>query len=128
MPIRIELEEESGLRVIRAEGALQDEALYQALAALWQAPDYDPTRDELVDASGVTRADVSTEGIRRLAALALAAHPGGPPARIAIVAPTDLLFGTARMYEAFVDAGERQVRAFRSVAEARAWLRGQPPG
>jgi hypothetical protein len=126
MSIRIELEEESGLRVIRAEGILEDEALYRALTAFWQAPDYDPGRDELVDASGVTRADLSTDCIRRLAALALAVHPDGPPSKIAIVAPTDLLFGTARMYEAFVDAGERQVRAFRSVGEARAWLRGRP--
>jgi hypothetical protein len=60
------------------------------------------------------------------------ANHGAPPSRVAIVAPTSLLFGLARMYQTCRElaGGTRDVRVFRSRAAAAAWLdtpRPTPP-
>ena len=42
--------------------------------------------------------------------------------RVAVLAPSDVAFGLARMYSILVDSLQREVRVFRRAAEARAWL------
>jgi hypothetical protein len=50
---------------------------------------------------------------------------------VAIVAPSDLAFGIARMWEAFAEVTRWNTHVFRSRAEADPWLRpwagGRPP-
>lgn len=41
----------------------------------------------------------------------------------AIVAPTDFLFGLSRMFEAFAEKWFRQIKVFRGIADAEAWLK-----
>ena len=42
--------------------------------------------------------------------------------KLAIIAPRDLLFGMARMYEILRDGSPVEVRVFRDRDEARSWL------
>jgi hypothetical protein len=42
--------------------------------------------------------------------------------KLAIVAPQDLTFGMARMYQLFTERDAHQVGVFRTVTEAEAWL------
>jgi 23S rRNA C2498 (ribose-2'-O)-methylase RlmM len=42
--------------------------------------------------------------------------------RVAIVAPEDVAYGLARMYEAYQAGSPSQTRVFRAEAEALAWL------
>lgn len=44
------------------------------------------------------------------------------PARVALVAPSDLAFGLSRMYQAYREDARREHRVFRSVDKARAWI------
>ncbi len=41
----------------------------------------------------------------------------------AIVAPTDVLFGMSRMFEAFASQWFHEIRVYRTLVEAEAWLR-----
>ena len=43
-----------------------------------------------------------------------------------MVAPGDLGFGLARMFEALSDPSEPEVRVFRDLSEARTWLGTDP--
>jgi hypothetical protein len=45
------------------------------------------------------------------------------PLAVAIVAPSDLAFGIARMWEAFAEVTRWNTHVFRSRAEADPWLR-----
>ena len=62
---------------------------------------------------------VTTAGVK-----ALAQHPLvlAPAARRAVVVPTDLGFGMARMYEMFAEPRGGAVRLFRDYAQARRWV------
>ena len=78
--------------------------------------------DELID---LTEADPSAITSDQIAAIAHAAReiePGTRAARVAIVAPGDVAFGLARMYEAQQDRLSNTIRVFRDLAEAEEWL------
>ncbi len=100
------------------EGVVTDDDLLRDTEALRSAPDYKPEYRQLIDARGVERADVSTQVIRDLAR----ASPGAADARRAFVAASDLVFGLARMFEIQRADAPEEVRVFRDMDEARAWL------
>lgn len=100
------------------EGVLTDEDLLQDQNAMRNAPEYKPEYRQLIDARGVERAEISTEVIRDLAR----ASPGAPEARRAFVVASDLAYGLARMFEIQRTDAPEEVRVFRDVNEARAWL------
>jgi hypothetical protein len=79
---------------------------------------------ELVDLSGVERVNVSQDGLRSVTEVELANPEKFQGFRSAIVAPTDLLYGMARMFENLsksLGAPSRN-KAFRDEEAARAWL------
>jgi hypothetical protein len=47
------------------------------------------------------------------------------PGRYAILVTSDVAFGIARMYGAFVEDGLLDLRVFRDADEAMAWLRAE---
>jgi hypothetical protein len=67
---------------------------------------------------------VTTNGVKAVARR----HLFGPGARRAIVAPDLAVFGLARMFESHRDAGgdEEQIRVFKSLEDAWAWLGMSP--
>lgn len=82
-------------------------------------PAFLPDLHTLTDLSEVTELDVES--------FALAAAASAPlfitGARRGIIAPTDLLFGMARMYASFAERSGQQIRVFRDRDEAEAWFR-----
>jgi hypothetical protein len=44
------------------------------------------------------------------------------PLSVAVVAPSDLAFGVARMYEAMTRVPKWEIQVFRTMTHARAWL------
>jgi hypothetical protein len=77
----------------------------------------------LFDLSDVTILGVAAESVRD-AARQVAQHvdPRLGEGKLAIVAPTDVLFGMARMYEILRDDSPIEVRVFRERDEAESWL------
>ncbi len=76
----------------------------------------------LVDLTGVTRLDVSTEEIKKISELNLKISQLTGPGRIAIAASSDLAFGMSRMYASMVSTRNWTLATFRTMDEARVWL------
>ena len=106
------------------EGTIGDGELLDAYAAVLGDPDFDPTLNDLVDARGVRRVDVTPAGVRRLADLVRQIDRLSLPTKVAVVADADLAYDMARMDEA-VRAGQNapaEHRVFRHMTDARQWL------
>jgi hypothetical protein len=87
--------------------------------ALLADPEFEKTADLLVDASrgrpSLSYAEMKTTATR-WAALA------GRVRRIAIAAPSEVIYGLARAFQYFAERAGLTCKVFRSLAEARAWL------
>jgi len=106
-----------GLVVTRLWGRLTDEDLIDHQQRLRTDPEFDPGFRQFADFSDVEETTIAPEVIRELART----NPWGAGARRAMLAPSDLLFGLARMFE-MLDEHLDEVRVFRNADEARAWL------
>ncbi len=122
-PIVFRYEDALRLRVAEFHGVVTDESMGGAYAALLSAPDYDPTADDLVDLRGVTHLGVSPDGLRAIMDLFSPIDELGIATRLAIVAPTDAVYGVSRMYEMLRGDGvPEEIRVFRDMTAAHAWL------
>ena len=90
-------------------------------------PGVQPDFSLLIDLRQADGRSVTREGVRALAAHPLVLSPTSPRA---VVVPTDLGFGMARMYELRAEPRGGTVRVFRDYDEAQHWLSngGSPPG
>lgn len=88
-------------------------------------PDYRPGLPELADLSRVTEDQLDFNHMRRVAREAnCEAHTFGVAKRIACYAPTDTMYGMARMFSTLCDLepGPAEAHAFQTLPEALAWL------
>lgn len=103
-------------------GKIADGELMEAGRRLAADPSVPPGRRELVDVTGFESHDVSAAAMREIAA-AFGSYDQTPErVRVAFVAPSDWAFGLARMYQAYRDDSPVQLRVFRDLKSARAWL------
>jgi len=97
--------------------------LRNALAEVYARPDYRPDSSSLWDLRKATTQHISGAEVQSIASM-VKKHWGttGAP-RSALVVSTDLDYGMARVYEILM-AGDiaPQVRVFRDLEEAKAWL------
>lgn len=104
-------------------GAVPDEQFMATYQRMYADPAFDGSFDILVD---LTQAESSPRGVgalKMIADLGRERHGGGERVpRIAIVASADLSFGLARMYEGLAVEVPANVRVFRELARAVAWL------
>jgi hypothetical protein len=122
MPISYKIDEDRGLVLTTATGTLTDADILSLKALLAADPRWRPGMRELSDVRGVERLDVTTAGVRQMAAWDAAADPAIGQYRLAIVASRDHVFGMARMYEMLTDQSVPGVSVFRDIDEAIRWL------
>ena len=109
--------------VTRATGLLVLDELSDRMKKLLAHPEFDPSYDHLFDMSGVTGADdIRTSELESFALVRIFSYSS----RRAIVAPDDLVYGFARMYEVFSRSTEDNFAIFRNEDEAMAWLEVKP--
>lgn len=118
MPADYRIDPKGRVVYSRGWGLLSDEDLIRYQERLNADPDFRPHYSQLVDLSGVEALELSSEGVR----MSAAAEIWSPEARRAFVAPMDAAYGMVRMHEAFTGGENPNVRIFRCIAEARAWL------
>jgi hypothetical protein len=125
MPIDIRVDLDRRVRYSVVSGVVTDADLLAAYERVVSDPEFDPTLNVLADTRGVERVDVSAKSVQLLAQRRarderlLTTKP-----RVAIVAASDVVFGLARMYEAYGDRqgdGDRYL-VCRTIEEARRWL------
>ena|ERR1700733_4351115 len=76
----------------------------------------------IADFVGATEIEVATEDVRQIAIAEARLATVIPHLLIAVVAPTDYVFGIARMWEVFAEQTGWARRVFRSRREAEAWV------
>ena len=79
----------------------------------------------LVDLNLVTGTSLTMDSIREFADIDKQLALLSPGALIAVIAPTDLLFGLSRMWEMMAAETQWNIHIFRSRTEAEDWLRGE---
>jgi hypothetical protein len=121
MPADYTIDTERQLVYSRAWGVVTDADLLEHQRRLALDPRFHRDLFQLWDLLGVTKYDaVTINGLKQSAKL----HLFGPRSRRAIISADLGSFGMARMFEAYRDiaGGEEQIRVFRRVEEAWAWL------
>jgi hypothetical protein len=82
-------------------------------------PEFDPRYSQLLDLTHVTKIELSTEDVRKLAERAVF----WPTASRAILVTNELGHGLARLFKMLrEDAGEKGIRIFRNLDDALEWI------
>jgi hypothetical protein len=122
MPIRMIIDRAAGLIRTTATGHVSGDDLVIYYSRLRAHPDFRSNLNEIFDLSDVTDAAVDAEDVRRLSGVTEEFTRHGVTVRVAIVAPRDLEFGLARMYEMLQSQSLNDVRVFRDRADAEGWI------
>ena len=124
MPAFYVILKEPALLVSRYTGCLTSGDVLDTLTRYLDDPRYDPAHSHLVDLRQATEFDIDFGRMMRLATRLEPFYTRrAPGARSAILAPQDVAFGVARMYQSLV--GERmqnEVGVFRQPEAAAAFL------
>ena len=122
MPISYRIDPERRLVVTTASGILTDDDIIELKRRLAADPEFKAGMRELSDVRAVTDLQVSSAGVRRMAAMD--ESPSSTPSgyKLAIVAGSDTTFGMARMYQMFTESNHPHVAVFRNYDGARRWL------
>jgi hypothetical protein len=126
MPIRSINKPEDNLVIIVHEGAVEDDEFEKFYREFYEDGSFDKSSDLLVDLHKTLSSVRSATALTRLAYFLKKQYEdvtSNP--KVAVVAPKDVSFGLARMYEAFSSDIEWDFVVFRSARAALAWL-GQP--
>ncbi len=126
MPITYQIERSRRRVIATVRGTMTDADVFGYQRDVWLRPEVEGF-DEIVDMTHVEHVELpvpSGERMRELASLS-AEMDARASSRFAIVAPGDFAYGLARMYGAYRSFDRRstkEVRVFRSMDEAVAWL------
>ena len=122
MPFEVKLDSETRVVRSRGFGVFTDDDLLnhlEIMRELFADGTLDSTWAQVADFSDVESFhDVSSEGIWRQATL----NPWPKVSFRAVIAPMEVAFGLARMYQLLCEEKGENVRIVRSEAEALAWI------
>jgi hypothetical protein len=119
MPAFYKIEKENRLVLSTASGTITMPEVLAHHQKLSTDPEFDPAFSQLIDVTHVTKIDLTTADIRRLAQNNLFS----PTSRRAILVNSDTAFGFARMFEMLRQAaGETGIKVFRNLDEALEWV------
>ena len=118
MGMSYKIDQERRLVITRGWGELSSRELFDVMSQILLDPRFDPTYSSLGDLREVTNVTVDTFATAQTAASPLFAEG----TRRAIVATSDVAFGMARMFAAFSERSGHEVRIFRQMTPAEAWL------
>lgn len=126
MPMSYVVDTERGLIRTRASGALEERDLVQYEAATEADARLCEEFDELIDAREVDVQGLSVEAIRRFSQFFVGARSAPHRRRVALVASSDLAFGLSRMFQTLRSDSKTDLRVFRELEPAEAWLDRAP--
>jgi hypothetical protein len=105
--------------ILKVNGSLGDQELLSLAGLLENAPEIGSDFSLLIDLRQANGENVTSVGVRALAARPLVLSSAS---RRAVVVPSDLGFGMARMYDMLSDSRGGATRVFRDYDEARRWV------
>ncbi|MFZ1983990.1 MAG: hypothetical protein WAU91_06230 [Desulfatitalea sp.] len=123
MTVHTAIDAAAGVVTHTVVGDLGIDDFQQAFALRPTLPDFKPGMRVLWDLSQANASRISTDEIRRIAHLNKShVKKTGVGYKIAFVAPRDIEYGLARMYQMFSAETPVENRVFRTIEEAQRWL------
>jgi len=123
MPIHFDFMTDYNLVVCRQVGNIDDQEFLGAYRSLFESGRFDPTMDLVVDLRRADSSNRSQEAIQEFAGyLKKWMQKTDKRSRVAVIAPRDVSFGLARMYEAYADSAHKDFTVFRDEDTAVEWL------
>ena len=77
---------------------------------------------QILDFSQCTDFELSSDDINSLSQLAINASKINSNIIMAIIAPTDLVFGMSRIYEVYAEESGFKIKVFRNKSDAESWV------
>jgi hypothetical protein len=125
MPIEYCIDHDQRIVFAATIGTMTDADVFGYQRNVWGDPQV-AGYNELMDMTQVTDFAIASGGrVRELATMSAAMDPSVGRSKFAIVAPGDVAYGLARMYEVYRESNARsrkEVSVFRTMAEALKWL------
>jgi len=120
--IRKHVDRAANVTTYECEGKLSVPEITEAVQALYEGV---PTSNILWDLSSADTSELRTDDIQGIASFVKRRAHSRVGGKTAIVAGGDLSFGLSRIYEAYaaMEGQQSEVRTFRSVDEAKQWLK-----
>jgi hypothetical protein len=118
MPARYRIDPERRMILSTGTGVMTDEDLRDHQRRLRSDPAFDRSFDQLWDLQEVTLVEVTSATLRELAQ----ARSFDPGTKRAVVAPEDVVYGMARMFQTLHDEAPEELNVFRTLEEAKDWL------
>ena len=122
MPVDRQIDAGNRVVTLAVSGELSDEDLLSLSEEIRTAPEVESDFGLVIDLQNAVGRKVTTEVVHALAGGPLVLSPDS---RRAVVVPSELGFGMARMYQILRDKGSGgDIRVFRDIEEARRWVTG----
>jgi hypothetical protein len=118
MPVSYQIHKQIRLVVIKFVGEVTVKDILDDRMRISRDADFDPSFNQLLDFRGATSITLSYSTIWGLARNTVFK----PGIKKAIIAPNDVSYGFARMYEGFSSGLHQQIYVFRRADEAFKWL------
>jgi hypothetical protein len=123
MSVHDRFDPDHNLLVVVFDGSVTDEDLLKYARHALENPDVPSGHDELIDLRAVQDGgQISSHALRRVADMFTRTDETPERTRVALVASSDVSYGLSRMYQAFRSDSPLDLRVFREMGEARAWL------
>jgi hypothetical protein len=120
MTVRSSIDKQRRLVLTKVEGSVTFDDVMGHRDRLLADPQFDASFDELIDATGVTKLDISADEVRTFAHRRVLSVKS----RRAVVATRAHIFGVGRMMEIYhEDVVHTETEVFYSMDEALQWLR-----
>lgn len=123
MPITYTIRKNEGFVVAKHEGLVSDQELLDTYRQLYNDPDYQLGFKKLVDLRATESMERSADALQDIAQLIKSRYAGSSERfKTAIVAPRDLSYGLARIYEVYSEETPQETMVFRDLQKALDWL------
>jgi hypothetical protein len=123
MPIGFHFRPEHNLVICTQVGEVGDEEFLASYTSLFNSDRFEPTMNLIVDLSRVDSSKRSRSILESFAVIAQKRLQGNnTKPMVAVIAPRDVSYGLARMYEALSHAVSWNFAVFRTAGEALSWL------
>ena len=123
MPISFDIRRDLSLAIATHEGVVPDEEFLTAYRSLYGSSRFDKSFNLLVDLTRADSSTRSTETLKGFADFIRGQYAGTDVSpKVAVVAPENISFGLARMYESFADTVRWEFRVFREIPDALFWM------
>lgn len=123
MPITYTIKKEKGVVVSKHEGVVSDKELLDTYRRLYNDPDFQLEFKKLVDLRATESLERSADALQDIAQMIKSRYAGSSArSKTAIVAPRDLSYGLARIYEVYSEDTPQETAVFRDLEKALDWL------